>query len=202
VYGTLVAVLVQRGGNGRFRSTVGFRKLRVAIPDSRYELLVCDKNWKLVAPANEWYRLRTGVGSPRTRETYLGMLLPFLGYLADRSWQWDAEPHLVRDYTRRFLVDSGCAIQRSTLDGWLVKAGSRSAYSPNALALFIAAARDFYTVLIEGEVDPLTGEVHRYYPYDNPMYSEQLLHWKTRTLARPCQCPRIGSSRNPRGDMA
>src|SRR5229473_1491170 len=62
-----------------------------------------------------------------------------------RSWHWAAEPHLIRDYTRRFLVDSGCAIQRSRLDGWLIKAGSRSAYSPNALALFIAAARDFYT---------------------------------------------------------
>ena len=156
--------------------------LRVAIPNSRYELLVCDKDWKLVAPANEWYRLRKGVGSPRTRETYLAMLLPFLGYLAEQSWRWDAEPHRIREYTRRFLVDSGCAIQRSRLDGWTVKAGSRSAYSPNALALFIAAARDFYTVLIEGEVDPVTGEVHRYYPHDNPMYSEQLLRWKREHL--------------------
>jgi hypothetical protein len=182
VRGTLAAVLVQRGANGRFLSTVGFRKLRITIPDSRYELLVCDRDWRLVAPANEWYRLRRGVGSPRTRETYLAMLMPFLGYLADRSWQWAAEPHLIRDYTRRFLVDSGCAIQRSRLDGWLIKAGSRSAYSPNALALFIAAARDFYTVLIEGEVDTATGEVHRYYPYDNPMYSELLLRWKREHL--------------------
>jgi integrase len=175
-------VLVQRGANGRFRSTVGFRKLRVASPDSRYELLVCDKDWKLVAPANEWYRLRKGVGSPRTRETYLAMLLPFLGYLAERDWRWDGETHLIREYTRRFLLDSGCAIQRSRLDGWTVKAGSRSAYSPNALALFIAAARDFYTVLIEGEVDLVTGEVHRYYPHENPMYSDQLLRWKREHL--------------------
>jgi integrase len=176
------AVLVQRGANGRFRSTVGFRKLRITIADSRYELLVCDSEWRLVAPANEWYRLRRGVGSPRTRETYLAMLLPFLGYLAERSWTWAAEPHLIRDYTRRFLVDSGCAIQRSRLDGWLIKAGSRSAYSPNALALFIAAARDFYAVLIEGEVDTVTGEVRRYYPYENPMYSELLLRWKREHL--------------------
>lgn len=182
VRGTLAAVLIQRGAYGRFLSTVGFRKLRVTIPDSRYELLVFDKDWKLVAPANEWYRLRKGVGSPRTRETYLAMLLPFLGYMAERSWPWDAEPHLIRDYTRRFLVDSGCAIQRSILHGWLVKSGSRSAYSPNALALFVAAARDFYAVLIEGEVNAVTGEVHHYYPYDNPMYSEQLLRWKREHL--------------------
>jgi len=106
----VASVLVQRGADGRFRSTVGFRKLRVPIPDNRYELLVFDKDWQLVAPANEWYRLRKGVGSPRTRETYLAMLLPFLGYLAERSWRWDAEPHLIRDHTRRFLLDSGCAI--------------------------------------------------------------------------------------------
>ena len=175
-------MLVQRGANGRFRSTVGFRKLRVTIPDSRYELLVFDTHWSLVAPANEWYRLRKGLGSPRTRDTYLAMLLPFLGYLRERSWCWDAEPQLIREYTRRFLVDSGCAIQRSSLDGWLVKVGSRSAYSPNALALFIAAVRDFYTVLIDGEVDPATGKARRYYPYDNPMYSEQLLRWKREHL--------------------
>ena len=31
-------------------------------------------------------------------------------------------------------------------------------------------------------MDPLTGEVHRYYPYDNPMYSELLLRWKREHL--------------------
>jgi len=64
-------------------------------------LEACGTSQGVVSPAER------GGFTTDTRD-YLAILLPFLGYLAERSWRWDAEPHLIREYTRRFLVDSGC----------------------------------------------------------------------------------------------
>ena len=85
-------------------SRAGFRKLRVSDPSSAYELLVFDKHWRLVEPLNEWYRLRKHRGSPRTGQTYLAMLSPFLGYLLEHDYPWNAEPDAIREYTRQYLM--------------------------------------------------------------------------------------------------
>ena len=45
-----------RASAGRFASAVGFRNLCFNDPESRYELLVFDRNWTPVVPLNEWYR--------------------------------------------------------------------------------------------------------------------------------------------------
>src|SRR5437870_1674907 len=99
-----------RDSAGRFNSRAGIRKLRVSDPSSAYELLVFDKHWRLVEPLNEWYRLRKHHGSPRTRQTYLAMLSPFLGYLFEHDYPWNAQPDAIREYTRQYLIDSGCVV--------------------------------------------------------------------------------------------
>jgi hypothetical protein len=47
-----------------------------------------------------------------------------------------------------------------------------------SLALFLAADRDLYEVLIEGEWDSHANAHRSYYAYANPMYSEVLRRWK------------------------
>ena len=65
---------------GRFVSRAGLRK--VAGPsDGHYALIIVDSNGCPVSALTEWYRLRRQSGSPGTRRTYLGFLLPFFGYL-------------------------------------------------------------------------------------------------------------------------
>jgi integrase len=168
-----------RASSGRFASTVGFRKLRVRDPESRYELLVFDKEWHPVVPLNEWYRLRKFRGSPRTRDTYLAMLCPFLGYLVEHDYAWDAEAVAIREFTRQYLIASGCVVRPAwQTDGYHVALTNATVLSPSGLALFIAAARDLYATLIEGEWDASRNCRVSYYAHSNPMYSEMLLRWK------------------------
>jgi hypothetical protein len=54
--------------------------------------------------------------------------------------------------------------------------------SPSGLGLFIAAARDFYATLIEGEWDQSRNRRVTYYVHPTPMYSEMLLRWKREHL--------------------
>jgi integrase len=172
-----------RTSTGRYASTVGFRKLRVNDPDSRYELLVFDRTWAPVVPLNEWYRLRKQRGSPRTRQTYVAMLSPFLGYLLNHGYPWNAEPDAIREYTRQYLIDSGCVVRPVwQTDGYHVALTNSTMMSPSGLGLFIAAARDFYATLIEGEWDPVRNGRVTYYAHSNPMYSEMLLRWRREHL--------------------
>ena len=174
---------LRAAASGRYTSTVGFRKLSVAGPEQRYELLVFDRKWSPVVPLNEWYRLHKDRGSPRTRQTYLAMLCPFLGYLLDHAYQWNAEPDAVREYTRQYLIESGCVVRPAwQTDGYQVALTNRTTMSPSGLGLFIAAARDFYATLIEGEWDSARNRHVTYYGYANPMYSEMLLRWKREHL--------------------
>ena len=169
--------------SGRYTSTVGFRKLSVTDKEQRYELLVLDRTWSPVAPLNEWYRLRKDRGSPRTRQTYLAMLCPFFGYLLDHAYRWNAEPNAIREYTRQYLLDSGCVVRPAwRTDGYHVALTNATTMSPSGLGLFIAAARDFYATLIEGEWDPARRRRVTYYGHPNPMYSEMLLRWKREHL--------------------
>jgi site-specific recombinase XerD len=148
-------------------------------PASPYRRLVLDRDWHPVGPLNEWYRLRAGVGAPSTRDTYLRVLTPFFGFLLLNEWAWDAEPPLVREFTRAYLQAIGCVLRRDReRDGFSVAVTARAPLSPGSLALFLAAARDLYEVLIDGEWDAQS-EAHRsYYAYANPMYSEVLRRWK------------------------
>jgi integrase len=172
-----------RASTGRFASAVGFRNLCVNDPGSRYELLVFDRTWTPVVPLNEWYRLRKQRGAPRTRQTYLAMLRPFLGYFLEQDYAWNAEPDAIREYTRQYLIASGCVVRPAWhTDGYHVALTNATTLSPSGLGLFIAAARDFYATLIEGEWDPVRNCRITYYAHPNPMYSEMLLRWKREHL--------------------
>jgi len=120
-----------------------------------------------------------GVGAARTRETYLAVLRPWCGFLGKHGYAWNARPVAVREYTRLFLVEAGCALQRGRVDGWFVQATSRSPMSNSGLHLLIAALRSFYSVMQRGVFDDHRDQrFHLLYAYDNPMYSPILLAWR------------------------
>jgi integrase len=172
-----------RSASGRFASMAAIHKLHIADPSSRYDLLVFDRSWRLLGPLNEWYRLRKAHGSPRTRDSYLAVLCPFIGFLIDNDYAWNAEPEIVREYTRQYLIASGCVVRRARqTDGYHIALTNGTAFSSSGLNLFIAAARDFYATLIEGEWREAQKRWIRYYGHPNPMYSELLLRWKREQL--------------------
>src|SRR6266498_5402450 len=175
----------QRGARGRFSSLYGTTTLRLGddfpVPPGapRYERLVCYCDGQLMVALNEWYRLMHGVGAARTRETYLAVLRPWCGFLGKHGYAWNARPEAVREYTRLFLVEAGCALQRGRVDGWFVQATSRSPMSNSGLHLLIAALRSFYSVMQRGVFDDHRDQrFHLLYAYDNPMYSPILLAWR------------------------
>ncbi len=175
----------QRGARGRFSSLYGTTTLRLGddfpVPPGapRYERLVFDCDGQLIVALNEWYRLMHGVGAARTRETYLAVLRPWCGFLGKHGYAWNARPEAVREYTRLFLVEAGCALQRGRVDGWFVQATSRSPMSNSGLHLLIAALRSFYSVMQRGVFDDHRDQrFHLLYAYDNPMYSPILLAWR------------------------
>jgi integrase len=119
-----------------------------------------------------------GVGAARTRETYLAVLRPWFGFLAKQGHAWNAQPEAVREYTRRFLLEAGCALQKGRVEGWLVQASNRSPLSTNGLHLLIAALRCLYTVMRRGVFDAADQRFHPLYAFDNPMYSKVLVAWR------------------------
>src|SRR4030081_1540903 len=151
-----------------------------------------------------------GIGAARTRETYMAVLRPWCGFLAERGYQWDARPEAVREYTRLFLIEAGCALRAGRVDGWFIQATNRSPISSSGLHLLIAALRSFYSVMHQGVFDPEDQRFHPLYPYDNPMYSSVLLAWRAehRKWVRNAGAPdyagirsesRVDSSRQPVG---
>src|SRR6266702_3089630 len=175
----------QRGPRGQFSSLYGTSTLRLAAEfpyppgGPRYQRLVFDAHGQLVVPLNEWYRLMEGVGAARTRETYLAVLRPWFGFLAKHGYPWNARPEAVREYTRLFLLEAGCALQKGRIEGWFVQASNRSPISTNGLHLFIAALRSFYTVMRRGVFDAGDQRFHPLYAFDNPMYSKVLIAWRS-----------------------
>jgi hypothetical protein len=140
----------QRGARGRFSGLYGTGALRLE-PDfpypsggPRYERLVFDRDGQLIVGLNEWYRLMRGIGAARTRETYMAVLRPWFGFLTQHGYQWNARPEAVREYTRLFLVEAGCALRAGRVDGWFIQATNRSPISSGGLQLLIAALRSFY----------------------------------------------------------
>jgi hypothetical protein len=149
----------QRGARGRFSSLYGTMTLRLGgdfpfpAGGPRYERLVFDCDGQLIVGPNEWYRLMHGVGAARTRETYLAVLRPWVGFLGRHGYPWNAQPDAVREYTRLFLIDAGCVVQAGRVDGWFVQATSRSPLSNSGLHLLFAALRSFYWVMRRGVFD-------------------------------------------------
>jgi hypothetical protein len=174
-------VRILRGARGRFRSEYDLFKLRVRDPEIPYALLVFDRAGDLVAPLNEWYRLRTRVLGDRTRDTYLAML-PFFGFLLRHGYTWDSEPDAVREFTRQFLIASGCTVSRARNDGYMVRLRSGTPFSPSGLAVFLSAARDLYSALGQGQWNASAKRFESFYPHDNPMYSQMLLRWRREHL--------------------
>jgi integrase len=175
----------QRGPRGQFSSLYGTTTLLLrrefAYPPGgpRYERLVFDANYQLIVPLNEWYHLMKGTGATRTRDTYLAVLRPWFGFLAKYGYQWNARPEVVRESTRLFLLEAGCALRTGRVEGWFVQATNRSPISANGLHLLIAALRSFYTVMVRGVFDPEDQSYHPLYAFDNPMYSQVLVAWRS-----------------------
>jgi integrase len=176
---------MQRGPRGQFSSLYGTTTLRFT-PDfpyppggPRYERLVFDANNQLIVPLNEWYHLLKGTGAARTRDTYLAVLRPWFGFLINNGYQWNARPEAVREYTRLFLLEAGCALRTGRVEGWLVQATNRSPMSANGLHLLIAALRSFYTLMRRGVFDLHDQGYHPLYAFDNPMYSKVLVAWRS-----------------------
>jgi integrase len=174
----------QRGARGRFSSLYGTTTLRLGAEfpfppgGPRYERLVIDADGQLIVGLNEWYRLMHGVGAARTRETYLAVLRPWFGFLGKHGYVWNTRPEAVREYTRLFLIEAGCALRAGRLDGWFVHATNGSPMSSSGLHLLIAALRSFYSVMQRGDFDHQEQRFHPLYAYDNPMYSRVLLAWR------------------------
>ncbi len=88
----------QRGAHGQWASLYGTTTVRLepwfSYPSDgpQYELLVFDDAGDVIVPLNEWYRLMKGYGAQRTRDTYLGILRPWFGFLAQRGFAWNARP--------------------------------------------------------------------------------------------------------------
>ena len=175
----------RRGPRGQFSSLYGTTTLRLA-PNfayppggQRYERLVFDANDQLVVALNEWYLLMKGIGADRTRETYLAVLRPWFGFLATHGYQWNARPEAVREYTRLFLLEAGCALRAGRVEGWFVQTTNRSPMSASGLHLLIAALRSFYSVMQRGVFDTEDQRYHPLYAFDNPMYSKVLITWRS-----------------------
>ncbi len=175
----------RRGPGGQFSSLYGTTTLRLASDfpyppgGPRYERLVFDANDQLIVPLNEWYHLMKGTGAARTRDTYLAVLRPWFGFLAKYGYRWNARPEAVREYTRLFLLEAGCALRTGRVEGWFVQATNRSSITANGLHLLIAALRSFYTVMQRGAFDTQDQRYHPLYAFDNPMYSKVLVAWRS-----------------------
>ncbi|SRR6266487_1078005 len=154
---------------GRFLSTSGLQKL-VTRPGGRYELVIIDGQGRPVSHLTEWYRLRKGYGSVRTRQTYLDMLLPFTGFLLSRGLRWNDSPPVIQEHVLLFLRESLKYQTRPDFegDGYLIDAAAQTPLAPSSVRVFLAALRDFYLTMHEAGL----------YAYPNPMSSQVLTREK------------------------
>jgi site-specific recombinase XerD len=122
-------------------------------------------------------------GPDRTRQTYLGMLFPVLGFFLDRGHAWNAPPEQVRTSLVEFLQERlACRMQPDQdREGYWIETSKDSPLSKSGLGVLLAAIKDFYRVMRDAG----------YYAYPSPMTSQLLEQWR-RERARL-----IGSSGAP-----
>ena len=156
---------MKRGTSGRFVSTSGLQRLRP--PDgSAYEIYLVTAAYEPITPLMEWHRLSKRPGPNRTRDTYLGMLMPVMGYLCKNNLAWNSEPDAMRHHLKDFLIDRvGCQVEPDDeLEGYRVAVTAASPLSQSGLGVLLAALRSFYHIM----------RANKYYAYHNPMTSELL----------------------------
>src|SRR2546427_6298646 len=79
---------------GQFVGVSGLRKI-AGPPGSAFEVIVIDRRGRPVSHLSEWYRRRHEPGPDRTRQTYLGMLFPVMGFFLERGYAWNDPPEQI-----------------------------------------------------------------------------------------------------------
>lgn len=153
------------------------------VPGSSFEVIILDRQGRPVSHLSEWYRRRHEPGPDRTRHTYLGMLLPVIGFFLERGYAWNDSPEQVRTYLVEFLRERlACRMQPDqNREGYWIETSKTSPLSKSGLGVLLAALKDFYRVMRDAG----------FYVYPSPMASHLLEQWR-RERARL-----IGSSGAP-----
>jgi len=152
--------------HGRYASRSGMTTVK-GQPGAPFELIVVDGEGRPVPCLTAWYRLHKQSGPNRTRDTYLGYLLPVFSFLQERQWSWDAPPATVR---RSLLTFQQECLHLTTApdhrqDGYILTATRDTPLSESGLRCLSAALADFYRVMAEAGL----------YAYANPLTSELLV---------------------------
>ncbi len=155
----------------------GLRKM-AGPAGSPFEVIVVDRQGRPVSHLCEWYRRRQEPGPDRTRQTYLGMLFPVMGFFLARGYAWNDAPSQVRTYLVEFLRERlVCRMQPDQdREGYWIETSRTSPLSKSGLGVLLAAMKDFYRVMSEAG----------YYLYPSPMTSQLLERWqreRTRLIA-------------------
>ena len=160
---------------GSLIGSSGLRKV-AGLPGSSFEIVVLDRRGRPVSHLSEWYRRRHEPGPNRTRQTYLGMLFPVMGFFLEKSYAWNDSPEQVRGYLVEFLRERlACRMQPDhDREGYWIETSRTSPLSKSGLGVLLAAIKDFYRVMRDAG----------YYPYPSPMTSQLLEQWASR---RPCE---------------
>ncbi len=167
--------------HGRFAALSGMTTI-TGVPGDPFELVVVDRDGRPVPEPTEWYRLRKNSGPNRTRDTYLGYLLPVLSYFRDHEWDLLAPAADVRRHVLAFQQDvlHMTATPDRNLDGYRMDRTRDTPLSESGLRGLRAALRDFYEVMTEADL----------YPYPNPMDSQIL---KAMKMVRARQVENAGA---------
>jgi site-specific recombinase XerD len=167
---------------GQFVGSSGLRKM-AGQAGSSFEIIVVDRQGRPVAHLSEWYRRRQEPGPDHTRQTYLGMLFPVMGFFLERGYAWNAPPEQVRTSLVEFLRERlACRMQPDQdREGYWIETSKTSPLSKSGLGVLLAAIKDFYRVMHDAG----------YYLYPGPMASQLLEQWRRERVRM------IGSSGAP-----
>lgn len=159
----------QQPQRGQLAGISGLRK--IAGPSgSSFEIVIVDRQGRPVSHLSEWYRRRQEPGPNRTRQTYLGMLFPVMGFFLEKEYAWNDPPEQVRSYLVAFLRERlACRLQPDQdREGYWIETSRTSPLSKSGLGVLLAAVKDFYHVM--GDAG--------YYIYPSPMTSQLLEQWR------------------------